>query len=95
MNNENIQGRNLADGALIVLRSGRELEGVYPVWDWARIPGTTELMTGQPLTCSNVQAVDHTSFVGGVSDGLYGWSSMDFLRKETAGPFVTPCWKCG
>jgi len=80
VNSENKRGKDLADGALVVYRSGREFEGVFPVWDWQRVPGTTEHRVDVGDECSSIQRVQHTSFVGGVSDGSLGGTAMYFRR---------------
>ena len=41
VNDENIQGRYMADGATFVYRTGQEYTDIFPVWDWRRIPGVT------------------------------------------------------
>ena len=70
MNKENLKGRNLPLGATNLLLYGDEYQGVYPAWDWSRIPGTTarlgvELAAGDTFVGTN-------SFAGGVSDGRNG-----------------------
>ena len=42
LNNENLKGYNLPLGATNILTSGKEYEGIFPVWNWNKIPGTTE-----------------------------------------------------
>ncbi|MGI6494676.1 MAG: polysaccharide lyase family 8 super-sandwich domain-containing protein [Kiritimatiellia bacterium] len=43
VNNENLLGKFTADGATFFRTHGGEYDGVPPLWDWRRIPGTTEL----------------------------------------------------
>lgn len=74
------KGRDLADGVMNVYLDGTEFEDVYPMWDWHLVPGTTEHQTGTAYTCSGVRDVTSTAWVGGVSDGMYGASTMDFVR---------------
>eukprot|EP01006_Ploeotia_vitrea_P065934 TRINITY_DN94052_c0_g1_i1.p1 TRINITY_DN94052_c0_g1~~TRINITY_DN94052_c0_g1_i1.p1 ORF type:complete len:773 (+),score=23.15 TRINITY_DN94052_c0_g1_i1:44-2362(+) len=91
VNSENKQGKFLANGALTVRTHGLEYADIFPVWDWWRIPGTTaELVPSWPLSCCTdrhstcgdcdrcIQNVTHSAFVGGVSDGQYGCSVLEF-----------------
>ena len=65
VNSENLQGRDLADAVLNVYMSGREYENVYPVWQWHRVPGTTEHQTGTRYSCGDAHGVQHTAREGG------------------------------
>lgn len=47
-------GRDLADGVTNIYMSGQEYDGVFPVWQWSRIPGTLELQDGEVVNCSTV-----------------------------------------
>ena len=77
VNGEGKKSHHLADGLTLVMRTGREFDGVPPVWDWNRLPGTT---CGQGPLSDPVKQKGETSFVGGVSDGLYGVAAMDLKR---------------
>jgi chondroitin AC lyase len=63
-----------------VYQSGTEYANIVPAWNWSLVPGTTELQFGSQLSCDQTQEVNHTSFVGGVSDGMNGAVAFDFLR---------------
>ncbi|EGD79387.1 hypothetical protein PTSG_09797 [Salpingoeca rosetta] len=80
VNSENLRGRDLADAVLNVYVTGREYENVFPVWQWHRIPGTTEHQTGTPYSCSDARSVQHTSFVGGVTDRTFSVAAINFTR---------------
>ncbi len=80
-NSENLLGRHLSDGLMYLYRRGDEYRGVFPVWDWKRLPGTTVELSPEPPTTRNGQRGKRT-FVGGVSDGLYGLAVMDFAREK-------------
>ena len=80
-NGENKTSHHLADGAMYLARSGREYVGIYPVWDWKRIPGTT-IEQNTPLIPNQVRKRGTTTFVGGVSDGTYGCAAMDLVSGE-------------
>lgn len=40
-NNENLKADHTADGVLYTYQTGQEYLGIFPVWDWSRLPGTT------------------------------------------------------
>ena len=66
LNNENLKGYNLPLGATNILTSGKEYEGIFPVWNWNKIPGTTA-----------VQHQDSTRLEG----YLFGNSNYIFFYK--------------
>lgn len=43
VNNENLRGYNLSDGALMLYTDGDEYVDIFPVWKWRLIPGTTTI----------------------------------------------------
>ena len=74
-NGENIKGYYLTEGATYIATEGDEYFGIYPVWDWNKIPGTTvPAITTFPIRSSWGTNPGKSSFVGGVSDGIYGTS---------------------
>jgi len=79
VNDENQRGKHLADGVAYIYRTGEEYHGIFPVWDWQRIPGTTCEQQAQPPEVAP-KALGERRFVGGVSDGLYGLAAEDFAR---------------
>jgi len=40
-NMEGLMSWHTASGALLSYRTGAEYSAIFPLWDWARIPGTT------------------------------------------------------
>jgi chondroitin AC lyase len=74
-NSEGLLNHHISDGCHIVMRSGREYDDVFPVWDWQKIPGTTVAL--QPKLSGSPRRMGETDFVGGVSDGQYGMATMD------------------
>ncbi len=81
INGENIIGKYLSDGVINLVKRGSEYEDLAPVWDWNKLPGTTTVQgktdtelfpTGRPMGTKD--------FVGGVSDGTYGFSVFDYER---------------
>ena len=80
VNSENLYGYYLPYGLTYIYRRGDEYEAIFPVWDWARLPGVT---SPHEEFKSSGKSTQQTSFVGGVSDGTYGLSSMDLEVKGT------------
>lgn len=88
INNENLLGYYLSDGVTTIMQDGDEYYDIFPVWDWNRLPGTTTPQGG--LKNLNDWAEwngehlwnwkGNNSFVGGVSDGVYGAAVMDYTR---------------
>lgn len=88
---ENLLGHHLADGVTVWVRRGNEYDGLFPVWDWQRLPGATArqspaLVPGQPRRDRGSR-----DFAGGVSDGHYGAAGFDFERDGLA---VRKAWFC-
>lgn len=81
-NGENKTSHHLADGAMYLARTGQEYVGIYPVWDWRRVPGTTVEQKSTPLIPEKVRRRGTTRFVGGVSDGMYGCAAMDLVTDD-------------
>lgn len=80
VNTENLYGFYLPFGLTYIYRRGDEYEEIFPVWDWACLPGVTSPHHAFSSKGSSTQS---TAFVGGVSDGKYGVSSMQLDVKET------------
>lgn len=80
VNDENLGGYWQSFGALRIVRRGDEYADLWPVWDGARIPGTTVPHRLPPL----VRAVSQTpAFVGAVSDGRTGLAAMVLDKDGT------------
>lgn len=75
MNNENRQGYYLPFGATVFLRTGDEYYNVYPIWDWAHVPGVT-CPDKNPPPQMTTYIRGTTGFVGGASDGTHGVAGM-------------------
>ena len=77
VNEENLSGYHLADGALYLYQGGDEYTDIFPVWDWRKIPGVTCAQTDIPaFKTSSIES----DFVGGVSDGTHGCAALDYVR---------------
>jgi chondroitin AC lyase len=78
INGEGKRSIHLSDAANFLYLRGDEYENILPVWDWTRIPGTTEAATNsEGSTCQTVNRMGNSPFVGGVSNGVIGLSAMD------------------
>lgn len=67
-------------GLTYIYRRGNEYENIFPVWDWAKLPGVT-----CPDSIPSVKGkyTQQTEFVGGVSDSIYGVSAMHLDIQNT------------
>ncbi|QEH43022.1 polysaccharide lyase family 8 super-sandwich domain-containing protein [Chitinophaga sp. XS-30] len=83
-NGENLKGYYLSEGATNIAVSGSEYLNIFPVWDWARIPGTTTpYITTFPLRAAWGGNYGTSTFSGGVSDSLYGVTALAFSDYNT------------
>ena len=72
-NNENIKTYYASDGCTNIVRRGDEYRDIFPVWDWAGVPGITCPRPDEiPLPPKAWCVYGDSRFSGGVSDGLYG-----------------------
>lgn len=80
-NMENLLGKFLPDGSTNIQRTGEEYYNIMPIWEWDKIPGITsrDYQKDQPTTIEWGES-GVSSFVGGVSNGIYGTSvySLDY-----------------
>lgn len=69
-------------GATYISRTGSELSDLLPIWDWSKIPGVTH---PDYLAASSWQkALQDTTFVGAIDNGLYGAAVMDLNYSPTS-----------
>ncbi len=81
-NGENLKACWLPFGLTWIVRRGDEYANIFPVLDWGRLPG----VTSAHFATANVKRLTQPdSFVGGVSDGIYGAAAMDFEQMSTRG----------
>ena len=83
MNSENKLGYWLPYGLTYIYRVGNEYQGIFPMWDWARLPGVTNPYIEIEETKKGKAYTQNTEFVGGVSNGKQGVSAMDFSQNKT------------
>jgi chondroitin AC lyase len=84
VNSENKLGYWLPYGLTYIYRLGNEYDGIFPAWDWARLPGVTNPYIEIEEQKKGAKYTQNTAFVGGISNGKYGVSAMDFSKNETA-----------
>jgi chondroitin AC lyase len=73
VNGENLKGYWLPFGLTYIARRGDEYLDIFPTWDWGHLPGVTSPEEVPPF----LSHVDQpNTFVGGVSDGIYGAAAM-------------------
>jgi chondroitin AC lyase len=73
----------LAEGTTCLMQHGNEYVGLYPLWDWQRIPGTTVELA--PHIPGEPKRPGESDFVGGVSDGTLGVAAFDLKREGLSG----------
>lgn len=81
-NGENQRAQFSADGALLLMQSGREYENIFPYWDWRMLPGVTAYFDGSPLRTddSREDKQNNSAHVGGLSRGRTMVTTMELDR---------------
>ena len=82
VNEDNIQGYYLGDGATYYYVDGTEYLNVFPFWDWRKIPGVTAYEdNGTPLPdIRKNKSRNRSAMVGGLEANGSGMAAMDFDR---------------
>lgn len=81
-NGENLKGYFITEGGTQIVQRGDEYAGIFPAWDWSRIPGTTTpAVSSVPLPKQWGQP-GQSRFAGGVSDGKYGVTAYDMVDNS-------------
>lgn len=82
-NGENIKGFYQGNGTYYLVRKGDEYKDIFPFFNWKQLPGllAAQSSSDPPLFDWGKGARGNSSFVFGVSDGLYGCFGNDY-RKE-------------
>lgn len=84
-NGENLKTYFMSDGCTNIVTKGDEYAEIFPVWNWARIPGVTAPQLKEiPKAASDWQTPGTSTFAGGVSDSLYGVSTY-YYKDNYAG----------
>lgn len=87
VNSENLLSTQMADGALLLYKTGREYRNIPPVWDYTEIPGITTNIPAD--TCTPFRNGSYAEFRGGnpftgglvLSDSVDGASAMILERN--------------
>ena len=83
VNEDNLKGFYMGDGALYTYCRGDEYLNVFPFWDWRKIPGITSYESDAPVPAFKrygAHVRNETDFVGGVTDGRTGMTAMQLNR---------------
>ncbi len=78
INEDNLQGFYMADGALFVYARGDEYADAFPLWNWRCIPGTTTPDTTGAIPRRDAR--NRSRLVGGCPDGDRGITAMELNR---------------
>lgn len=74
-NGENLKAYFMTFGSTALTCTGDEYHNIFPVWDWSRIPGTTNIQVNTIPERAQWGVKGISKFVGGVSDSLYAVST--------------------
>lgn len=87
VNEDNLKGFYMGDGATYIYRIGDEYLNVFPFWDWRKIPGITSYESDAPVPSPRSYGAhtrNESVFVGGVTDGHTGMTAM-ILNRDGVG----------
>ena len=84
-NGEALKNLHLGDGVTLIQRTGDEYDGIMPVWDWRRLPGTTIEQGAYSLKpAADWGVYGNSTHAGGVSDGTDGAAVFNYSRLGVA-----------
>lgn len=81
-NEENLKGYFLADGAYSITVDGAEYYNIFPVWDYAMIPGTTTPYLSEIPLPEPWGQYGQTAFAGGLSNGETGIAAYAYVDQD-------------
>lgn len=84
-NNENLDAYFMTFGATAIMQKGDEYKDIFPVWNWARIPGVTNPQVNEIPQRKAWGVMGNDKFSGGVSDSLYavmGYAHTDTIKGK-------------
>lgn len=82
VNEDNLKGYYMADGALYTYVRGDEYHNIFPFWNWRRIPGITTYKSDAPIPSPNRgDARNKSPYVGGTSYEGNGITAMQLNRN--------------
>ncbi len=83
VNEDNLLGYYLGDGATYYYVKGDEYRNVQPFWDWRKIPGVTAFEDDCPIpNIRQNKCHNRSPLVGGLSAGNHGVSAMTLERDN-------------
>lgn len=83
VNEDNLLGYYLGDGATYYYVKGDEYRNVQPFWDWRKIPGVTAFEDSSPIpNIRQNKRHNRSPLVGGLSSGNHGVSAMTLERDN-------------
>lgn len=85
VNEDNLKGFYMGDGALYTYCRGDEYLNIFPLWDWRKIPGITSYESDAPIPANRrygAHVRNQSAFVGGVTDGTMGMAAMVLNRDK-------------
>lgn len=83
VNEDNLKGYYMADGALYTYARGDEYHDIFPFWDWRKIPGITTYESNAPIPNPNrTDSRNHSTYVGGTSYRNTGITAMQLKRNK-------------
>ncbi|KQS26630.1 polysaccharide lyase family 8 super-sandwich domain-containing protein [Dyadobacter sp. Leaf189] len=77
-NEEGLKNHHYGDGSNFISQTGKEFDGIFPVWDWQKIPGTTVVQKPDVAHWKELAKPGLNDFTGGVTDQRYGAAAFDF-----------------
>ncbi len=83
VNEDNLKGYYMADGALYTYVRGDEYHNIFPFWDWRKIPGITTYESNVPIPSPNkTDSRNHSYHVGGATYQHTGITAMQLKRNK-------------
>ena len=80
VNEDNLLGYYLGDGATYFYVDGDEYLNIFPFWDWHKVPGVTAYEGA--LSFPPQWKGNQSNLVGGLTDGAQGMSAMELNRDR-------------
>ena len=86
VNEDNLKGYYMGDGATFFYRRGVEYLDVFPFWDWRKVPGVTAYEDRAPMpVMRSARQNNRSGNVGGLGDGRQGMTAMELDRDGLKG----------
>lgn len=82
-NGEGIKQYFMSDGSTGIFVKGDEYYNIFPVWDYAKVPGVTNPQVPEIPQAKTYIKMGQTPFAGGVTDSLYSVSAYRYTDQDT------------